>query len=184
MNNPTEIKRGQVYKILSGYGDQTKTKFAVIVSADALNRMSESYQVVYLTTNPSADLATHANTRVTGTPSVAVCEKIYTVYPDALDECVGALNDTEMNMLDACLAIAFGITKPMQSCPMHEEPVAKVDPDEYEPDFDMDALTQDEDEDDMAEEALELYTDLVRTTAERDVYKNLYHELLVKLTNK
>lgn len=106
-----EIKRGQIRYINSGYEDDTNSKkIAVIVSADSINRTGDGYMIAYMTLQPNSDMPTHVTTRSSGRLSTVMCEKIFTTRGDRIDECIGELTDTEMDMLDSCLAIALGLS--------------------------------------------------------------------------
>ena len=174
----TTIRRGEVYYIYKA-GEapgnvQNSGRPGIIVSNDMNNRHSLTYEIVYLTTKEKNPIPTHCTLTTPKRESTALCEQIQTVSNEQLGNLMCTLTDEEMAAVDRCLAISLGLALP---------------DDEYEdePDFDMDDITQDltqDDDEDPAEEALELYTDLVRASAERDVYKDLCHELLEIIRNK
>ena len=80
-----DIKRGEIFYISRGGGgaycgsEQQADRPAVVVSNDRNNENSTTVEVVYLTTQPKADLPTHAVIRSTGRISTVLCEQVHTV---------------------------------------------------------------------------------------------------------
>ncbi len=122
------MKRGEIYYIQSNYqetgSEQRAGRPAVIVSGNLINNNSEVVEVVYLTTRPKTDLNTHVLTRSAVQPSTILCEQIYSVSKQRIDQYVGTLTEKEMQEVDIALAISlgldFGATKIMRE-PTEEE---------------------------------------------------------------
>lgn len=107
------IKRGEIYYIRntcqSTGSEQRADRPAIIVSNDTNNKHSGVYEVVYMTTQPKADLPTHFITTSALRPSTVLCEQISSVYEDRIGEWIGTLTPDEMKTLDQCLAVSIGI---------------------------------------------------------------------------
>lgn len=106
------INRGDIFYVdyLPTVGsEQRGGRPAVVVSNDTNNNFSEVVEVVYLTTQPKADLPTHVAIRGLTKPSTALCEQITTVSKERLGNCAGICTDEEMDMIDLALAVSLGI---------------------------------------------------------------------------
>ena len=111
MNESKEkrMKRGEVYYIepydKSGIGSEQRAgRPAVIVSNDKCNEYSEVLEVVYLTTQPKADLPTHVTIRSTPRESTALCEQITSVSTSRFGDMVCRLSKDELvNIEIGCL---------------------------------------------------------------------------------
>ncbi len=185
-NFETTIKRGHVYYVnydnnYTGH-EMAAGRPAIIVSNDTNNRHSNVFEIVYLTTKPKTDLPTHTIIRSTKKLSTALCEQITTVSSERLGEYVCTLTDSEMAAVDACLAISLGLgfeaTAPAMPEPEREEEMP------VEPESELDDTIDDDTRDSLEDTLNEMYTDLVAATAERDVYKKLYTELLERMMQK
>ena len=109
------IKRGEIYWISSNpyketLGDvQRPNRPAIIVSNNAGNTFSYTFEVVYLTTAPKKDLPTHATIRSTDQVSTALCEQITTISDEQIGSYIGRCTDNEMAAIDTCLLISLGL---------------------------------------------------------------------------
>lgn len=175
------IKRGQIYYIKSNYkevgSEQYAGRPAVIVSNNKNNYCSEVVEVVYMTTRPKHDLPTHICTRSTGTPSTILCEQIFSVSKLRVGDYIGTLSDDELQALNIALTISLGIDldgRVIMREPTREElekMLAELQP---KPTLSLemvpDRITVTA-SGDMAQE-------LIKITAERDVYKKLVEDLI------
>ena len=185
------MKRGEIYFIKSTHreegSEQRADRPAVIVSNNKNNEHSETVEVVYMTTKPKNDLPTHVFTRSALSPSTILCEQIFTVSKLRVDAQIGELTTSELAAVDNALAISLGLdfSKSERTCPsdchgvlptmrepteeelreiakkMHEEGKLVVP----EPAF-------------GAAQTAELLHEAIKVQAERDVYKDLYLNLL------
>lgn len=106
------INRGDIFYVdyLPTVGsEQRGGRPAIVVSNNKNNENSGTIEVVYLTTQPKADLPTHVAIRGLTKPSTALCEQITTVSKERLGNCAGICTDEEMDMIDLALAISLGI---------------------------------------------------------------------------
>ena len=110
----SEIKRGEIYYIERDYrtigSEQIAGRPAVIVSNEKNNENSATVEVVFLTTQPKADLPTHVTIRGTGKASTALCEQIATVSTERIGSFSGICSKQEMEAIDTALLISLGIT--------------------------------------------------------------------------
>jgi mRNA interferase MazF len=155
------MKRGEIYYILKNSSEecgseQASGRPAIIVSNDKNNEHSEVVEVVFLTTQPKTDLPTHIDIRTTKRNSIALCEQINSVSKLRIGEYFGECSAYEMQLIDIALSISLGLgdNSEKQSLPEPSISIPKPTP-EFE-----------------------------RVIAERDIYKNLYEDLLNKCISK
>lgn len=130
------IQRGNIYYIHKGesYGcEMIAGRPGIIVSNDKNNETSSVVEIVYLTTQPKADLPTHVQILTTGRVSTALCEQISTVDISRLGDYVGCCSDAEILELDKALAKSIDlITTPMARSAIDEARIrAEVERDTY-----------------------------------------------------
>lgn len=169
------MKRGEIYYIeRSSYGEvgseQRSGRPAVIVSNDKCNEHSEVLEVVFLTTQPKHDLPTHIDIRSSSKPSVALCEQINSVAIQRFGEYIGTCSEYEMTMIDAALAISLGLdfenkrdVKPEKKSSPAPVPAPVIN---------VNNVTEDSKKKDE---------EIVRLTAERDTFKELYDRLFERM---
>lgn len=156
--NTKEVKRGDIFYITysknfnDSYSYDTAGRPAVIVSDDHLNRESEYVEVVYLTTKIKRDMPTHADV-FCKSPSTALCETIHTVYKDRIGTYVRTVSDEEMKGIERGLRCSLGMASAKTS-----EPTVS--------DKNVELVSMQEN---------------IQLTAERDMYKKLYENLLEKV---
>lgn len=160
--NTKEVKRGDIFYITysknfnDSYSYDTTGRPGVIVSDDHLNRGSEYVEVVYLTTKIKRDMPTHVDV-FCKTPSTALCETIHTVEKDRIGTYVRTVSDEEMEGIECGLRRSLGMNVPVTSV------------NDAEPNNDMGLAS-------MQKE--------IQLTAERDMFKKLYEDLLSKVVGR
>lgn len=160
--NTREVKRGDIFYITysknfnDSYSYDTTGRPGVIVSDDHLNRGSEYVEVVYLTTKIKRDMPTHVDV-FCKTPSTALCETIHTVEKDRIGTYVRTVSDEEMEGIERGLRRSLGMNVPVTSV------------NDAEPNNDMELAS-------MQKE--------IQLTAERDMFKKLYEDLLSKVVGR
>ena len=177
------MKRGEIYYISSIYNEvgseQRAGRPAVIVSSDINNERSGIVEVVYMTTQPKADMPTHVLTRSTPVPSTILCEQITTVSKDRVENFIGRLSDTELQLVENALAISLGLDFGKRDCPADCKGVA---PDMREPtDEELEQAWREwfaRPENHLIIPDDYKSPELIKTEAERDIYQKLYTELL------
>ena len=170
MNYYKEPRRGDVFYIThaknfnNGITLDTTGRPAVIVSADDLNKNSDHIEVVYLTTQPKKPMPTHTSVYCKN-DSTALCETIHTVEKGRLGNYVRTVTDEEMDGIEHGLNWSLGLYK---------EPELKIRSDDMiEPG--LIKVTKMDCEFEQMQKSIQL-------SAERDMYKKLYEDLLEKVT--
>lgn len=165
--NTKEVKRGDIFYITysknfnDSYSYDTTGRPGVIVSDDHLNRGSEYVEVVYLTTKIKRDMPTHADV-FCKSPSTALCETIHTVEKDRIGTYVRTVSDEEMKGIERGLINSLGMSM--------NEPKETIN--------DSEATTT------IKNSELLSMQKNIQLTAERDMYKKLYEDLLVKAVER
>lgn len=166
--NTREVKRGDIFYITysknfnDSYSYDTTGRPGVIVSDDHLNRGSEYVEVVYLTTKIKRDMPTHVDV-FCKTPSTALCETIHTVEKDRIGTYVRTVSNEEMEEIERGLRSSLG---------MGTDTVSTVSinaPEPSAPIKDMELASMQEN---------------IQLTAERDMFKKLYEDLLSKVVGR
>lgn len=91
---------------------QRGSRPVVIVSNDIGNKNSPVITVVPCTTQSKSDIPTHFNFILDATPNTVLCEQIFTVGKADLVTYRGTLEDSEISMLNRCLAAALLLNEP------------------------------------------------------------------------
>lgn len=108
-----KVKRGQIYYINNDAGrigsEIRKTRPAVIVSADFMNRYSGDLIAVFLTTQPKKEMETHVTIRSIKRESVALCEQPTTVSINRIQRYIGRVTEKEMQQIERALLCAMNI---------------------------------------------------------------------------
>lgn len=196
-------QRGDIFYIKGIENDKVggrKNRPAVVVSNNANNRHSDRIEIVYLTTQPKADLPTHVTIRSTGQVSTALCESVNTVHEDRFENYAGKCTDQEMEHIDIALMTSLGIegnATPTRDISEYEELVQKQKKEIERLQSDIDTGNRTikellEENEELANEQRTKSTqhtmqttwtdeERVRAETERDIYKKMYEELINKL---
>lgn len=107
------IKRGEIYYINKANPEVGSEQWsggpAIIVSNDNINQRSQTVEVVYLTTQPKADLPTHATISSAPQVSTALCEQVSTVSVDRIGYKCGTCSEYEMRLVEDAIIESLGI---------------------------------------------------------------------------
>lgn len=169
------MKRGEIYFIKSTYkeegSEQRADRPAVIVSNNACNESSDVVEVVYMTTRPKTDLPTHVLTRSALSPSTILCEQVHSVSKQRVGTMIGKLTKQELESVDIALAISLGID--FTAAPVMREPTEE----------ELEKLLQEK----LSQQPIQIVTpepdaQLIKLETERDLYRQLYSELLETIT--
>lgn len=166
--NTREVKRGDIFYITysKNFNDSnsydTTGRPGVIVSDDHLNRGSEYVEVVYLTTKIKRDMPTHVDV-FCKTPSTALCETIHTVEKDRIGTYVRTVSNEEMEEIERGLRSSLGMET------LDSDMLKDTSVNDAEPNNDMGLVS-------MQKE--------IQLTAERDMFKKLYEDLLSKVVGR
>ena len=182
-------RRGDIFYVNNGksehVGSETKKdRPAIVVSCDANNKNSSVLEMVFMTTQPKADLPTHVTIRSTGRVSTALCEAPTPIAVERINNYLGEVTVEEMERIDIALLIGLGIKN------KQEQKKVEVSSESRE-------LSQQKDENirkmqeeiehlmkkinDMQEEMTKKTADAATADAERSVYKEMHEKLLKML---
>lgn len=158
-----KIRRGDIYyidKYPTIGSEQQAGRPAIIVSNEKNNQHSSTVEVVYLTTQPKADLPTHVTISSAPRESIALCEQVTSVSVDRIGDKMGRLSDREMTQVDIALLVSLDLTMGETGKTAgggHSKPDKKVDT--HQPDGGV----------------------IIALTAERDTYRAMYESLLERV---
>ena len=152
-----EVFRGDIFYIAPGREDCCDFKEGrpgIIVSNNMGNTHSNYVEVVMLTTKEMKPMPTHVEI-VCGQKGTALCETILSISKNRLGNFVRTCTSAEMQRIDEALMVSLGI--------VHEP----IQPEEAE---------------ESVTEIVHINDVLPKIQAERDIYKQLYEQLLDKIT--
>lgn len=188
-----KVYRGEIYYIheteVNG-NEQAGGRPGIIVSNDVGNEHSPVVIVVYLTTQEKKPLPTHVKIGSAIKPSVALCEQIETVYKARVGNYIGQILDEEQKSLDKALAVSIGLgltvkgnkavekwaeayTNEMSSS--MADALRKLDLGDLP---DGEKACEDVEKKEPVKELAGLSEELIRVETEKNVYKELYLNLL------
>ena len=192
--------RGQIYyvypKDYTG-SEQGGGRPAIIVSNDVGNEYSQVVEVVFLTTREKKPLLTHVAINSAKYPSTALCEQIDSVDKERIGGYINEISQAEMKNIERALLVSLDIScnlkgskaleawrKLMEDCreeEIYEEPEAdnisiKEKPKEAEKKMETAEILVPSPIDGYID--LEVAPEYIRMKTERDVYKELYMNLL------
>lgn len=178
-----KVYRGEIYYIyeteVTG-NEQAGGRPGIIISNDVGNEHSPVAIVVYLTTREKKPLPTHVKINSAEKPSTALCEQIETVYKGRIGKYIGQITDTEQKNLDKALAVSIGIGLNLKGTKFVET-WSKMYSEEVPQTTMTDALKKvipDIEEQEKKAEENHTPEEIVRLETERDVYREMYNELL------
>lgn len=162
--------------------EQYADRPAIIVSNNECNKHSSVIEVVYITTQPKADLPTHVTIRSTGRTSIALCEQVSSISTDRVNNNIGQVTDQEMKNIDIALMISLGLNGDTKTVSQYEDTIQK----------------QLQEIDGLKEEIVQARQEKFRNTSENgpvvasaeesirlrvqcDIYKELYESLLTRV---
>lgn len=192
--------RGQIYyvypKDYTG-SEQGGGRPAIIASNDVGNEYSQVVEVVFLTTREKKPLPTHVAINSAKYPSTALCEQIDSVDKERIGGYINEISQAEMKNIERALLVSLDIScnlkgskaleawrKLMEDCreeEIYEEPEAdnisiKEKPKEAEKKMETAEILVPSPIDGYID--LEVAPEYIRMKTERDVYKELYMNLL------
>lgn len=110
------VHRGDIFWVRQDYSavgsEQKKNRPAIIVSNEKNNTYSGTVEIVYLTTAEKKPMPTHVSIDTMGKQSTALCEAIYTVDKDRLENYYCTLTSDEMKLVDQAVLVSLGLTAP------------------------------------------------------------------------
>lgn len=191
-----QFYRGQIYYVypreVSGC-EQSGGRPAIIVSNDVGNEFSRVVEVVFLTTREKKPLPTHVAISSARYPSTALCEQIDSVDKERIGDYINEISQAELKELERALLVSLNIScnlkgskaletwrKMMENYDFNDEPedpVTTSSPEEEkETEKVMETVTIPVEV--PVERNIEEEPAYIRVSAERDIFKELYMNLL------
>ncbi len=116
--------RGQIYYVYPTNtvgSEQNGGRPAIIVSNDVGNEFSRVVEVVYLTTREKKPLPTHVQIGTTNRPSIALCEQIETVDKERIGSYINEITQAEMKGIEKAILISLDIATNIRGSKALEE---------------------------------------------------------------
>ena len=186
-----KVFRGEIYYVyevnVTG-SEQEGGRPAIVVSNDIGNIHSPIIEIVYLTTKEKKPLPTHVEIRTAVKPSIALCEQIVTVYKGRVGNYIGQISDSELLRLEKALGISIGINLTVKTNKLVEKwgEAYKEEPEHSIVNAEISESSEEVrkeivDTQPIPEEHADVMEMLVRYKTERDIYKELYMELMKRM---
>lgn len=191
--------RGQIYYVYPrGYeytgSEQGGGRPAIIVSNDVGNEYSSVVEVVFLTTREKKPLPTHVKIISSRCPSIALCEQIETVDKGRIGNYINEISQAELKGIEKAILISLDIATNIRGSKALEtwRRMMETWEDESTPEEATISSSEDAKEAEKGMEAaeipaskqteenidLEAAPEYIRMKTERDVYKEMYMNLL------
>jgi mRNA interferase MazF len=109
---PATVQRGEVWWVdldPTRGSEIRKTRPAVVLTADALNRARRTVVVVPLSTGPMPRPPIVVATASAGAGSVAVCDQVRAVDKSRLSRCTGKLAITDLRAIEDGVRVVLGL---------------------------------------------------------------------------
>lgn len=175
--------------------EQFADRPAVVVSNDENNKHSGVIEVVYMTTQPKTDLPTHVTIRSTGRISTVLCEQVSSVSTERVNNYIGQVSEQEMKNIDIALMISLQLDNGGKSSKQYNETIQRQQEEIDSLKREIEMLQQECDdriaeieqdaavyvEENRKTETTASTDDIIRLQTQRDTYKELYENLLVKV---
>lgn len=161
---------------------------AIIVSNDVGNEFSKVVEVVWLTTRDKKPLPTHVAINSAKYPSTALCEQIETVSKDRIGNYVNSISSNELKEMERAMMVSLGIDVNVKAGKFLKKWGEMIEQDAEDLNVPESVEKEIEEKPEVAEKVQEVVSEkpaimleeVIRVTAERDVYRDLYMSLLEK----
>ena len=191
--------RGQIYYVYPrGYeytgSEQGGGRPAIIVSNDVGNEYSSVVEVVFLTTREKKPLPTHVKIASSRRPSIALCEQIETVDKGRIGSYINEISQAELKGIEKAILISLDIATNIRGSKAletwrrmmetwedenaSEEATISSSEDEKEAEKGMETAEPSVSKPTEENIDLEAAPEYIRMKTERDVYKEMYMNLL------
>lgn len=191
--------RGQIYYVYPrGYdytgSEQGGGRPAIIVSNDVGNEYSSVVEVVFLTTREKKPLPTHVKIISARQPSIALCEQIETVDKGRIGNYINEVSQAELKGIEKAILISLDIATNIRGSKAletwrrmmetwedestSEEATISSSEDAKEAEKGMEAAELPASKQNEENIDLEAAPEYIRMKTERDVYKEMYMNLL------
>jgi mRNA interferase MazF len=112
VSQPVTIRRGEVWWVdldPTRGSEIRKTRPAMVLTEDALNRARRTVVVVPLSTGPTPRPPIVVATASAGVGSVAVCDQVRAVDKSRLSRCVGQLAAADLRAVEDGVRVVLGL---------------------------------------------------------------------------
>lgn len=195
--NVIRVYRGDIFNVKSNGknvcgSEQYQDRPAVIVSNNIGNEHSSIVEVVYLTSKEKNPLPTHVKI-MCRVPSTAMCEQISNVSKERLGEYIRTCTDEEMAEIDRALMVSLGIGSKEVGESYEQDAIEMVADLKRK----LNELNTEKEELKLVNVELkerlkdaekqipvfpvEIEKELMKAETQRDMYKDLYEQLLEKM---
>ena len=178
-----EVYRGDIFYIQNTNNnvgsEQNSGRPAIIVSNDMGNQYAPVVSVVYLTTQEKKPLPTHVKV-VCKQESTALCEQIYTVAKERIGDFICTASEEEMKQIDVALTASLGIKLGSTPSPLNMSNKEVEEMQHYINKLKCELSEKQTEIDHLSSGTTD--ADTLKISVERELYKNLYEQLLNKLT--
>lgn len=109
------VYRGDIYYIKGGKiktmgSEQSGNRPGIIISNAYCNKYSEVFGIIYLTTKNKTWLPTHVKINSSKiSPSLALCEEIYSVSVYRLGNFMGRVTEKELEEIERAILVSVGL---------------------------------------------------------------------------
>lgn len=195
--NEQRYCRGQIYYVYPKEvigSEQEGGRPAIIVSNDVCNEFSGVVEVVFLTTKKKHPLPTHVSINSTSRPSIALCEQIASVDKARFGDYINEVSQGEMKNLEKAMLVSLQIATNLKGSKVLEVWRKMMESYDFEDEPLEEAIKISSEEERMPEKKhgaglaseselidIEAEPAYIKLAAERDVYKELYTDLLKML---
>lgn len=178
----SEYHRGEIYYIYPRNVEYVNSEQAggrpgIIVSNEVNNEFSRVVEVVFLTTRDKKPLPTHVAINSAKYPSTALCEQIDTIDKERIGQYINQVSNAEMNKIEQAMMISLEISTTIKGTKALD--LWRKTAEEWEKDEETTAVPAGEIPVPASElEDVTKTPEYIRLEAERNVYKELYTDLL------
>ena len=136
-----------------------------------------------MTTQPKTELPTHVTIKSTGRISTALCEQVYSVSVDRVNNYVGQASEQEMKNIDIALAVSLAIGEDVKVSRIYrDERVKNLEEIKRLREKILSMSGGNSENGAINHKSAEDQKDILKLRRERDTYKALYEYLLERVT--
>ena len=156
----------------------------IIVSNDIGNNHSKIVEVVFLTTKEKKPLPTHVEINSGKCRSIALCEQIETVSKERIGDYINSVTQNELKELDRAMLISLDINCNLKGSKKFEAWEKLIEEMEIEENSNIEMEQDKKDSQGIiplsepVTVSIETSPEYIRACTERDIYKELYMNLL------
>ena len=177
--------RGDIYYVFPKEAvgcEQMNGRPAIIVSNDMGNEYSSVVEVVYLTKQDKAPLPTHVEINSSKYPSIALCEQISTISKERLGNYIASVTQIELKNIERAMLVSLDINSNLKGDKVLEQWSKAYEEWNAGPkkavQMDIQKVEEIKPLSKGGLAVVEETPEYIRVCAERDIYKELYFNLM------